>query len=152
MRYTKSFIYFLAICLFGTLSSAMMLSKVDAFDASQGLRDKEKVQVTENNTEKDAKPTYSAADLKKGQKMYGSTCLFCHGAKGKGARAPSLIAGQWSPTGANDDAYMLKVIKEGRPGTIMGSFIDSFSEEEMLLIIAYLRSEAKFLAETKKKK
>ena len=60
------------------------------------------------------------------------------GRKGVGARAPSLITGHWGPGGANGDDYMMDVIMNGRPGTIMGSFKESHSKEQVEAIIAYL--------------
>ncbi len=85
--------------------------------------------------------------IEKGRALYGNTCLFCHGAEGKGARAPTLVANAFAPDGGNDNAYFLAIIKNGRPGTIMGSFEGSLSETEMWQIIAYLRDVSKRLAQ-----
>lgn len=81
--------------------------------------------------------------IEAGRSIFNNTCLFCHGAKGKGARAPSLVTGHYKPGGANSDAYMFDVISNGRPGTIMGAFGESHSAEEIWQVIAYLRQEAR---------
>lgn len=146
-------------------ASFMVLSQSsNAFDASVGLKKKSMTEVTDKTskekksvlkTDEDDTKTNIAiikeAQIELGKGLFGNTCLFCHGAKGVGARAPSLITGHWGPGGANDDEYMMQVITKGRPGTIMGSFEDSHTVEEIKAIMAYLRHEAKLLADSKAK-
>ncbi len=74
-----------------------------------------------------------------GRQLFGNTCLFCHGPEGKGARAPSLVTGAWRPGGGNTAEYMYSVIIHGRPNTIMGSFRESHTDQEIWQIIAFLR-------------
>ncbi|MBL4899545.1 MAG: cytochrome c [Colwellia sp.] len=88
--------------------------------------------------------------IKMGQTLYGSTCLFCHGSKGAGSRAPTLVKGGFKPNGNYDNEYFLNTIRFGRPGTIMGAFETMFTPTEMWQIMAYLRDQAKQVAQAKK--
>lgn len=89
------------------------------------------------------------AAIESGRQLYGNTCLFCHGAKGVGARAPTLVAGAWAPGRGNGVEYMYQVVMEGRPGTIMGSFMETLQPQEVWQIAAYLRDQADTLAAIK---
>lgn len=82
------------------------------------------------------------AEIIKGKSIYNNTCLFCHGAKAGGARAPGLTTGPYSPGGGNDDSYIFETIKNGRPGTIMGAFSETLTDEEIMSVIKYIRYEA----------
>ena len=84
--------------------------------------------------------------IEAGRQKYGNTCLFCHGAKGVGARAPTLVAKGFAPGGVNDNEYFFTTIKYGKPGTIMGSFEGTLTETEMWQVIAYLRDQAEKVA------
>ena len=90
-----------------------------------------------------------SAAIESGRQLYGNTCLFCHGAKGVGARAPTLVAGAWAPGRGNGVEYMYQVVMEGRPGTIMGSFRETLQPQEVWQIAAYLRDQADTLAAKK---
>ena len=81
--------------------------------------------------------------IEEGRKKYGMNCLFCHGPKGTGARAPTLVANGFIPNGVYDNKYFFTTIKNGKDGTIMGSFKEILSDLEIWNIIAYLRNEAK---------
>lgn len=80
--------------------------------------------------------------IEAGRQKYGNTCLFCHGAKGVGARAPTLVDNGFAPGGVNTNEYFITTIKYGRPGTIMGSYEGTLTETEMWQIIAYLRDQS----------
>lgn len=80
--------------------------------------------------------------IEAGRQKYGNTCLFCHGPKGVGARAPTLVDNGFAPGGVNDNEYFITTIKYGKPGTIMGSFEGTLTETEMWQIIAYLRDQS----------
>lgn len=84
-----------------------------------------------------------------GRQLFGNTCLFCHGAEGIGARAPSLVTGAYRPGGGNTPEYMYSVIINGRPGTIMGSFRESHTDEQIWQILAFLRDKSANLASQK---
>jgi len=149
----------ISMMLVSGLAVFLFMSHSQAFDASRLKKKDPVVQKTSNTDQDDTKTDKTAssgeieftAQIKSGKELYGNTCLFCHGAKGIGARAPNLIAGHWAPGGANDDKYMMSVIKEGRANTIMGAFKDSHTDEQIKAIMAYLRYEAKLLKEKSKK-
>lgn len=90
--------------------------------------------------------------VEKGRALYGNTCLFCHGAKGVGARAPNLVEGMFKPGRDGEIPFAYGVLMNGRPGTIMGSYKDVLSQEEIWSVMAYLRSEGSRVDEEKKQK
>jgi mono/diheme cytochrome c family protein len=88
--------------------------------------------------------------IKMGRSLYGNTCLFCHGSEGVGSRAPSLVRGGFKPDGNYSNEYFLNTIRYGRPGTIMGSYETILTHTEKWQIMAFLRDQAKQLAQDKK--
>lgn len=80
----------------------------------------------------------------KGKVVYNTYCLNCHGqtGKGDGPIGKSLIppAADLTATGKKSDEGLLKTIREGRPGTAMPSWKHEISEQEILDVVAYLRS------------
>ena len=92
-----------------------------------------------------------AAAIEAGRQLYGNTCLFCHGPKGIGARAPSLVEGMFRPGQDSEIPFAFNVIRKGRPGTIMGGFEEMLSEDQVWQVIAYLRDEGRVKAAAKKK-
>jgi len=84
-----------------------------------------------------------------GRQLFGNTCLFCHGPDGKGARAPSLVTGPYRPGGGNTPEYMYSVVMQGRPGTIMASFKESHTDDEIWQILAFLRDRSAAIAAEK---
>jgi mono/diheme cytochrome c family protein len=84
--------------------------------------------------------------IEAGRAKFGNTCLFCHGPKGAGSRAPTLVSNGFAPNGVNDNEYFITTIKYGRPGTIMGAFEGTLTETEMWQVIAYLRDQAEKVA------
>jgi mono/diheme cytochrome c family protein len=93
--------------------------------------------VAEKRNPLEGKPEAVAA----GKGLYSNTCLFCHGPNGLGARAPNLVEGLFRPNGGADDAIVFDIILKGRPGTLMGGFEGTYSEEEIWQVITYLRQE-----------
>ncbi len=90
--------------------------------------------------------------VEKGRQVYGNTCLFCHGPKGVGARAPNLVEGMFKPGRDGEIPYAYDVIVNGRPGTIMGSFQGTITEEEVWHVMAYLRSEGQRIIDERKQR
>jgi mono/diheme cytochrome c family protein len=88
--------------------------------------------------------------IEKGLYLYGNTCLFCHGSKGIGSRAPTLIEGGFKPGGNYSNEDFINTIRFGRAGTIMGSFNTSLTQTEMWQIMAYLRDQAAQVERAKK--
>jgi mono/diheme cytochrome c family protein len=83
-----------------------------------------------------------------GQRIFKLNCVSCHGpgGRGDGAAAAQLNpkpADLTSPTTqVKDDAVLLEVIKFGRPGTAMPSWMSELDERDMRNVLAYLRSLA----------
>lgn len=78
------------------------------------------------------------AGLSEGLVLYQSFCAVCHGAEGEGqAMGKSLM-----DDGAKslEPMALLAVIREGRAGTGMAAWGDSFSEEEILDTANYIRA------------
>ena len=85
----------------------------------------------------------SAADLERqGEELFGRNCQLCHNSRGKGGKGPSLVKGAWGPGGANSDEFMFNTIKHGRPKTQMGGFEGQLSDDEIRVIVAFLRAES----------
>ncbi len=81
-----------------------------------------------------------------GKKIYLESCQSCHGPTGKG---DSDMAAYLTPPPSNltakatqtkTDAELRKIILEGRPGTTMASFDGAFEEDQLIDLIAYIRS------------
>ncbi len=88
-----------------------------------------------------ALPT-DAASIEVGKTRFGEKCGgFCHGSGGKGGRAPCLICGKFKRGGK--DSQIAANIANGVEGTAMGAFGGALSKEEVLAVVAYLRSEQK---------
>ena len=94
-------------------------------------------------------PSTAAEDeaaIELGKNRFGEKCGgFCHGAGGKGARAPCLICGTFRH-GETDDA-IARNISDGIPGTAMGAFNDKLSPEEVKAVVVFLRTQQKKKAE-----
>ncbi len=89
-----------------------------------------------------AVPVDDPAAVALGKEKYGAKCGgFCHGSGGKGARAPCIVCGRYKRGGTN--AELVKNIANGVPGTPMGAFGEVYSRDEIIALVAYLRSEQK---------
>jgi mono/diheme cytochrome c family protein len=83
-----------------------------------------------------------AKAIELGKQRYGENCSgFCHGAGGRGGRAPCIVCGKFK-RGATDEE-ILKNITEGIAGTPMGAFGDKLSKEDIAAVLAYMRAEQK---------
>lgn len=86
------------------------------------------------------------ATIEIGKARFGEKCGgFCHGAGGKGARAPCLICGKFKH-GETDDA-IARNISDGIPNTAMGAFSDKLNGDEVKAIVVFLRDAQKKKAE-----
>lgn len=86
------------------------------------------------------------AGIELGKARFGEKCGgFCHGAGGKGARAPCLICGKFK-YGETDEA-IARNIADGIPNTAMGAFNDKLSPEEVKAVVVFLRDQQKKKAE-----
>ena len=82
------------------------------------------------------------ATIALGKERYSAKCGgFCHGAGGKGGRAPCIVCGRFKRGGKN--AEIARNIAEGIKGTPMGAFGEVYSRDEIIAIVAYMRDEQK---------
>ena len=75
-------------------------------------------------------------DLAEGARIYRSTCVLCHGLDGSRVAGVSLGSGQFRRASSDDD--LVRIIRDGIPGTAMPS--GTFSDDEAASLIAYLRA------------
>lgn len=95
----------------------------------------------DGNVDDVALPMNDPAAIELGKARFGKCSGFCHGSGGKGARAPCLICGRFKRGGKNSD--LIRNIEEGVTGTAMGAFKEQLTKEEVLAVVAYLRTEQK---------
>jgi putative heme-binding domain-containing protein len=75
-------------------------------------------------------------DLTEGARIYRSTCAICHGLDGTRVSGVSLGSGQFRRASTDDN--LVRVIRQGIPGTAMPS--GTFSDDEAASLVAYLRA------------
>ncbi|HSC76807.1 MAG TPA: cytochrome c oxidase subunit II [Pseudomonadales bacterium] len=75
--------------------------------------------------------------IARGEKVYNSTCVSCHGAKGEGG-VGKPIAGSKIATGPLEEH--LKVAISGRPGTAMPAFGNSLNDLDLAAVVTYQRN------------
>ena len=148
------------------LVNLFAIKNLAAFGVEAAMAEKKEAMVVAENTVEEKQSTKTAVEespvaamekkhignpesIEAGRAKFGNTCLFCHGSKGVGARAPTLVSNGFAPGGVNNNEFFINTIKYGRPGTIMGSFEGTLTETEMWQVIAYLRDQAKKVAATK---
>jgi len=76
----------------------------------------------------------------RGEKVYASTCVACHGPAGQGSpamKAPAL-AGNKFVTGAEPGP--IDTVLNGRPNTAMQAFKQQFSDTDIAAVITYARN------------
>jgi putative heme-binding domain-containing protein len=76
------------------------------------------------------------ADLTEGARIYRSTCVLCHGLDGTRVSGVSLGSGQFRRASTDDE--LVRIIRQGIPGTAMPS--GTFSDDEAASLVAYLRA------------
>jgi mono/diheme cytochrome c family protein len=72
-------------------------------------------------------PNFSYADSTVGESLFNRNCATCHK-----RTAPNIIG-----TKLNSSTFLM-IVKNGRAGTMMGSFKRKFSDDEILDIYSYL--------------
>lgn len=88
-------------------------------------------------------PHNKSADIKRGAASYAERCASCHGPKGQGGSAPSVVDGELRH-GASDWA-VFKVVKDGVPGTAMVP--QSLPEEDIWRLVAFVQDQRASLRE-----
>ena len=84
---------------------------------------------------------HDEAALAEGRSMFRGLCSGCHGGAGRGGKGPDLTDDRWIH--GSTDADITKVIENGVPRTTMKKLGESLNEEQILKIIAYIRSLAR---------
>jgi cytochrome c oxidase cbb3-type subunit 3/ubiquinol-cytochrome c reductase cytochrome c subunit len=87
----------------------------------------------------------NAPNLAQGKKDYDRACALCHGPQGEGYKADNAPAiGHAAFLSAAPDAFLLRAIERGRPGTAMGAYGTShggpFDTQAIQNIVHYIRS------------
>jgi cytochrome c-L len=78
--------------------------------------------------------------LADGKKLYQANCQACHLPDGSGRMGPSLIADTWVRERAATDVGMFEIIYGGASGAMQSFARRGMTQDEMLRIIAYVRS------------
>jgi cytochrome c oxidase subunit 2 len=76
--------------------------------------------------------------ITRGEKVYGSHCVACHQANGKGVSG-SFPALDGNPVVLGPAAAQIKTVLHGRPGTAMAPFAGQLNEVEVAAVISYTR-------------
>jgi mono/diheme cytochrome c family protein len=66
-------------------------------------------------------------------------CIGCHGPDARGATAPDLTDPHWRAR--RTETLLFEVIKYGRPDSMMAGYGDELEDEQIWLLVSYLRSE-----------
>jgi putative heme-binding domain-containing protein len=85
-----------------------------------------------------AQHEFVPADALAGSTLYIANCIYCHGPEGDQIPGVNLGRGQFKR--ASTDADLVKIIRDGIPGTGMPA--QAMQERQIMLIVAYLRSVA----------
>ena len=88
----------------------------------------------------------SSGNASRGSRVFGTYCANCHGQSGKGDGpiGQSLVppAANLTLLGKKSDKEILDTIRKGRPGTAMPSWKNDISAQEILDVLAYIRTLA----------
>jgi putative heme-binding domain-containing protein len=95
---------------------------------------------TEPNPPKELTEEEKAA-LAEGQAMFRGLCSGCHGGLGRGGKGPDLTDNRWLHGDKDED--IIRVIKNGVPGTTMKKLGESLKDQQIDKIVAYLRGLAR---------
>lgn len=76
----------------------------------------------------------------KGQEVYGTYCVACHGVSGEGMPALNAPALDGSPIATGDLAEHINVVLHGRPGTAMAAFGTQLSDLDVAAVISFERN------------
>ena len=79
---------------------------------------------------------YSQADIAHGMRVYGETCVACHGPDGDVVDGVNLRTGQFRSAASDED--LMLVIRAGIPGTAMPP--GDYTASDLTGLVAYLRT------------
>jgi cytochrome c-L len=78
--------------------------------------------------------------LAQGKRLYQTHCQACHLPDGSGRLGPSLIGDKWIHERAATDVGMFEILYGGASGAMQSFAKRGMSQDDMLKIIAYVRS------------
>ncbi len=103
-------------------------------------------EVVFNRPAEPTNPTVAdAASIARGQAIFASNCVVCHGASGRGDGPQATTLNPRPPdltqphTAYHSDGYLFNAIRDGFPGSAMPAWGDTFSEPEKWDLVNYLR-------------
>lgn len=136
-----------ALALFGLATSPLQAQIVFRHALDNSVLDvKPRPNEIETEAVKEFKATgknpYAANEkaLADGKKLYETHCQACHMPDGSGRMGPSLIDGTWIRERAATDVGMFEIIYGGASGAMQSFARRGMTQDEMLRIIAYVRS------------
>lgn len=119
---------------FAVMVAAFAMSSLPALAADAGADG-----IDRHGMENDMPIPEGEEALAQGKDRYSARCSYCHTPLGRGGSSGVCLACQKYRWGSRS-SQIYATIAAGRPQTKMGAFATSLSYEEIMNIIAYIRS------------